>query len=399
MFVNLFLEANIRKEVYKLARKRADGEGSIYKRTVNRKDGTTYDRWEGMLHLGYDHQSGKRKRKVVYGRTQAEVLEKIEKVKRQVSDGTFSETKQTLGGYLDQYLENKSHQVKAITIDTYERLLRLHISPHLGQSQLSKIKAQDIRSMMYSVADNTGTRTANACRTLIYSALEQAVKDGLLARNICAVVDKLKHEMKSMNLWTLEEANRFLDVAKDHRLFAAFYLAMSTGMRRGELLALRWADIEGEVINVERSLNWVKGQATFTTPKTVQSQRRVSVASDVIDILEKHRNLQNSEAKKMGFMWPNTDLIFTSFEGTAMHPKSLTNSWWALQDKAKVPRIRLHDLRHLHISLLIKQGLDARTVADRVGHTDPSFTLRTYTHAFETQRKRAAISLNNLLQN
>ena len=117
--------------------------------------------------------------------------------------------------------------------------------------------------------------------------------------------------------------------------------------------------------------------------------RRVTVANDVIDILEKHRNLQNSEAKKMGFMWPNTGLIFTSLEGTAMHPKTLTNVWWALQDKANVPRIRFHDLRHLYISLLIKQGLDARTVADRVGHTDPSFTLRTYTHAFDSQRKRA----------
>ena len=115
-----------------MARKRADGEGSIYKRTVSRKDGSTYDRWEGMLHLGYNHQDGKRKRKVIYGRTQAEVLEKIEKLKRQVSDGTFAETKQTLGGYLKQYLENKSRQVKVITIDTYERLLRLHIDPHPG---------------------------------------------------------------------------------------------------------------------------------------------------------------------------------------------------------------------------------------------------------------------------
>ena len=380
-------------------KKRPDGDGTIYSREVTRENGSTYLRWEAKVSLGYE--GGKRKRKVVYGKTQKEAKEKLDQIKRQIADGTYSDSKQTLKSYLEQYLEYKTRQVKAITVDSYERLARLHINPQLGKILLPKLKAQDIRSMMYNIADKTGARTANACRTLLYSLLEQAVKDELLVRNVCAIVDKLKHETKTVSLWTPEQTSHFLEVAKSHKLYAAFYLALATGMRRGELLAMRWSniDIVKGVLSVESSLNWLKGEATFSKPKTAHSQRRVSISSDVIDVLEKHRQLQGTGIGITSPTRVDLGLVFTNLEGGAMHPKTLTNAWWSLQDKAKVPRIRFHDLRHLHVSLLIKQGFDVRTVADRVGHRDPSFTLRTYTHAFEEQRKQAAISLGDLLKN
>ena len=190
--------------------------------------------------------------------------------------------------------------------------------------------------------------------------------------------------------------------ARVHRLFAAFYLALSTGMRHGEILGLRWQDVEGDTLYIRQSLIRLEGGCAISTPKTAQSIRRVKLDLETIAVLEQHKQQQQAEAHQLGDSWgPRSpefsDLVFTSIIGGEIIPRNFDRVWYSLQKQAGVRKIRFHDLRHMHVSLLNKKGIDARTIADRIGHTDPAFTLRRYAHVFEEQRQGAAIPLLELL--
>ena len=200
-----------------------------------------------------------------------------------------------------------------------------------------------------------------------------------------------------MNIWTSQEAARFIDATRPHRLFALFYLAMSTGMRRGELLGLHWQDIEGSSLVIRQSLIEQRGRIMITTPKTEKGARRVALSPDVVEVLEGHRQRQEAERTFLGAAWPGHDFVFTSQTGTPLNPSNLTDLWRNLQKQAGVKLVRLHDLRHLHASLAIRQGMDAKVLADRLGHARASFTLDVYTHLFEEQRQNSAVSILDLL--
>ena len=372
-----------------MARRRGKGEGSIFKR----KDGV----WQGAVTVGYNEE-GKQKRKTEYGKTQAEVRGKIDEIKHQLASGTFNDSNFTVKTYLERWLAEKARQVEKSTMDSYERLTRLHIVPRIGRVPLIKLTALQVQSMMREVSEVAGVRTANACRTLLYSSIKQAMRWQLVSRNVAEAVDPIKKASQEMALWTPDEAVRFLDTASGHRLYAAFYLAMSTGLRRGELLGLRWSDLKGNVLHIRQQLTYREGTFIFKQTKTERGKRRVAISEDVLDVLTNHRKHQDSEKRFLGEAWADTDLVFTSEVGTPIHPRNFDRTWKQLKTKAGVPQVRLHDLRHLHVSLLVKQGFDPATIADRVGHTDPAFTLRKYTHMFEEQRQAAAIGINDLLK-
>jgi integrase len=234
-------------------------------------------------------------------------------------------------------------------------------------------------------------------------------------------VDKLKEPHKEMQLWTPKEAAHFLDAIQGHRLYALFYLAMSTGMRRGELLGLRWQDVQEGSLTIKQTLVPVGGKAVISTPKTAKGIRRIAISPDAQAALEEHRKRQRAERRLLGDAWTDTGLVFTSEIGTPIYPRNLERTWYALQDMARTvwrerlagfkdeaiikaldegklfPRLRLHDLRHLHASLMIKDGCDVKVLAERLGHANASLTLDIYTHLFEEQRKASAVSLTDLL--
>lgn len=400
--------------------KRADGEGSIHKFSRKRKDGSLWKGWQGSVSLGYK-PSGKRDRRTVYGATQEEVRQKLEALKRQVAEGTFTDSKLTVKGYLERWLTHKEGQVKPRTAEAYRHSVERHIIPRIGRKRLDKLTPLDVQGMVSDIASSAGTRTANMCRTVLFSALKQALRWQVLARNPVEAVDPLKEKPREMVLWTPEEVVRFLDTARSHRLYALFYLALSTGMRRGELLGLRWIDLKGSVISVRQTLVPVANRITVSTPKTQKGTRRVGVSPDVLEALSAHRARQEAERARLGEVWQDSGLIFPTEIGTPMHPRNLERAWYGLQENSRkawqkaseeagdvltlerleqgklLPRIRLHDLRHLHVSLLVRQGVDARTIADRVGHARASFTLDVYTHLFEEQRTAAAVSLLDML--
>lgn len=370
-----------------MARKRAHGEGTISKRP----DGT----WEAKVSLGYD-ADGKRRRKTVYGKTQKEVRAKLDEIKQQLANGTFSDVKLTVKSYLGQWLTEKARQVKPRTAEAYRYNVGKYIVPRIGGVQLAKLTPLQIQTMTSEIADASGARTANMCRTILYSALKQALRWGIIPRNPVEGVDRVKEHTQDMTLWTAAEAVTFLDAARSHRLYPLFYLAMSTGMRRGELLGLRWQDVKPGALHIRQSLTVVGNQIAISVPKTEKGKRRVTTSPDMEEVLEAHRQRQDAERQLLG-EWPENDLVFRTEVGTPLHPRNLERTWYALQKKAEVRRVRLHDLRHLHASLAIQQGMDAKMLADRLGHSRASMTLDVYTHLFEEQRANSAVSLSVLL--
>lgn len=190
----------------------------------------------------------------VYGKTQAEAREKLEALKRRVAEGTVTDTNLTVRAYLEQWLTYKEGQVKPRTAELYRHLSEYYIMPRLGRKRLDKLTPLDVQGMVTDVATSGGTRTANMCRTVLFSALKQAIRWQLLARNPVEAVDALKDAPREMTLWTPEEVVHFLNTARPTRLYALFYLALSTGMRRGELLGLRWEDVKGSIVSIRQTL-------------------------------------------------------------------------------------------------------------------------------------------------
>jgi integrase len=408
----------------KLIKKAANNTGSIIKEEVQRNDGSSYIRWRGDVSLGYDGQ-GKRKRVTVYGASQEEVVQKVEALKRQVATGTLQDDKRTVKDYLEDWLKHKTLEVKPRTIESYTWLCNKYVIPALGSVRLTKLAAQHVRKLIQDQNEKVSAVSANKCRAVLSEAMRQAMRDGLLHRNPVDATKPLKTDKRKDVSWSNDETMLFLSVARVHRLYAAFYLALSTGMRRGEILGLRWQDIESDTAYIRQNLISLAGDYAFSTPKTANSTRRIMLDPETVATLEGHRLKQLSEARDLGNEWQpekHMDLIFTSEAGTPINPRNFDRVWYYLQDKARVaykelgqteeekcvrekqtlegkvlPHIRFHDLRHIHVSLLNKAGVDARTIADRIGHTDPAFTLKRYAHVFEDQRKAAAIPLLRLL--
>ena len=371
-----------------MARKRADGEGTISKRP----DGT----WEAKISLGYDGE-GKRKRKTIYGRTQGEVREKIEVLKQRVASGTYTDTKLTIAAYLERWLGEKKRTLKPSTLEQYESCINRSIVPIIGSVKLDKLTPLQVQNLVNGIYDVSGAARAAKCRTVLFSAYKQAIRWQLVTRNPVEATEPVKEPHREMTLWEPEQAARFLDVARGHRLYAFFYLGMATGLRRGELLGLRWIDIEESLLHVKQTLVKVGSRLILSTPKTRKGFRTVALSPDVLEVLLLHRQRQDAERALLGDTWKHPELVFTSEVGTPLNPDNLKRVRDYLMEKADVPRVRLHDLRHLHASLAIKGGMDAKVLADRLGHSRASFTLDRYTHLFESQRAQSAVSLLDFL--
>jgi integrase len=394
----------------KKTRRRGTGEGAIFEstRTRTRKDGTTYSetRWEGKVSLGFDSE-GKRQRRTVYGDTQRDVIEKIAAIRGEIADGTFSQSTLTVKGYLKRWLTEKARQVKPRTTDFYAEVIGRHIVPRIGKIQVTKLTPLMVQTFVGEVADEVSVNTANHCRTTLFTALKQAVRWQVIARNPVDAVEKLKDTKRPMVIWTLPQAASFLSVARDHRLYAAFHLAIATGLRRGEILGLRWHDIRGSTLHVAQSFVPSRGKILISTPKTGRGVRRVALSPGLLEVLGEHRQRIERERERVGDLWPDLDLVFPSEIGTPLHPRNFQRTWDELQAKANarlqergeqpLPHARIHDLRHLNVSLRRHLGQDPKLVADQIGHVDPAFTLRLYSHLFEHERQAAAVDLKEAL--
>jgi len=384
-------------------RKRGQNEGSIYKR----KDG----RWASVLNLGY--QGGKLKRKYFYGATRKEVNDSLTAEQEKLRKGLpIVVERQTLKQFLERWLEDSvKPTVRPATYVSYEQQVRVHIAPALGHHQLTKLGPQHILAYMNDKAkpipqpDNEkpkpglSAKTIGYHRSLLVMAVGQALKWGLVARNVATLVDRpraVKYEIQPI---TPEQARQFLEAIKGNRLEALFTVALSLGLRRGEALGLRWQDIDFEkrTLRVHQSLARINKKLVLSEPKTKSSRRILDLPATLAVRLKEHRTRQLEDRMAAGTGWVETGLVFTSGIGTPVDPRHVKRYLDPVLTKAGLPHFRVHDLRHFCASLLLAQGVPLKVVSDLLGHTQIGITADLYTHVLPGVRKEAIDLMDRIL--
>ena len=374
-----------------MSKKRGNGEGSITKR----KDG----RWMARYTV---HTAKGPKRKHIYGRTRQEVAEKLSKAASDRAGGLiFDGDHETLGAYLQRWIDEVVRgTVKQPTLENYAYIARLHIIPQLGRVRLSALKARDVRRLYREKLDTgLSPRTVQIIHTVLRKALQQAVRDDVLPRNVCDAVTAPRQTKKEMRPLTPEQAKRLLENLREDRLGALYVLAVTAGLREGELLGLRWedADLERGVLRVRRQLTRTRVGLSFTTPKRGKA-RVVRLTDMAIAALEVHREAQNGERAGAGSLWQEMGLVFTSTIGTPVDVGNLTyRSFRPLLKRSGLPRIRFHDLRHTCATLLLSKGTHPKIVQEMLGHANISMMMDTYSHVLPDMQERAVSAMDDAL--
>ena len=376
-----------------MASRRGHGEGSIYQRE---SDG----RWCCSVNLGY--VNGKRKQKVIYGKTRKEVAEKLKVVLRDQQQGLpVAVERQTVAQFLDNWLETVVKQnTRPRTYDSYAQVTRLYLAPALGRYQLAKLEPQHVQAMMNAMLERGGkdgsglsARTVTYTRAILRKALNQAMKWGQVSRNVATLVDPpraTRHQIAPLNP---DQGRALLNAVQGHRLEGLYRVAISLGLRMGEALGLRWEDVDLEAgtLRVVVSLQRRKGSLELVEPKTQQSRRTLPLPAVLLAALKTHRTRQLEERLAAGPAWKDQGLVFPSTVGTPIEPRNLTRHFKNVLQSAGLPNIRFHDLRHTAASLLVAQGVHPRVVMEILGHSQISLTMNTYAHVLpEAQREATA---------
>ena len=377
--------------------KRGNGEGSIYHRASDNK-------WVGSITL----ESGKRK--VFYGKTQKEVQEKMKVALYEQQKGMLpaTTTKVTVAQFLKDLLETtQKYDVRPRTYERYEEVVRLHISPILGRHQLQKLTTHHVESFYAKkLEEGLSPRTVNTFHNVLHKALDKARKSRLIVENVCDLVDPPRVEDVEGTPLTLKQVKQLLRIAKGHRIEALLTLALATGMRRGELLGLKWQDIDFEksILQIRRIMSRVptklkseakKGQVEAAT-KAKKSRRSIIIVPMAFEALQQHQERQREARKKAGDRWIDRDLVFCTSIGTPLNPdRDVRLPFKRLLSEAKLPDIRFHDLRHSAATLLLGMGIHPKIVQEILGHSSIAVTMNVYSHVLPTMQQDAMGMLGN----
>ena len=378
-----------------MAKRRANGEGNIRKR----KDG----RWEGRYTAGRDPESGKVIYKNVLGKTQAEVKEKLA---RAIEDNKGLDIvkagQYTVGQWMDVWYENYSKiKVRPSSHKTYKGYIENHIKPSIGKIPLSKLTTLEVQALYRKLLTSgrvertesqqqpkgLSAKTVRNINQVISSAMELAKSQKLISTNPtdgCALPKVEHQEMKTL---TADQLAAFFREAKNSGVFEMYYLELATGLRRGELLGLKWDDINLDigVIQVKRQVARIDGEVVEAPLKTKNSYRTLSIGADAIEILREQRSKVADE------------YVFPSPNGGPISRDSVLHMLHRVLERAGLPKIRFHDLRHTFSTLALQNGVDIKTVSGMLGHYSAGFTLDTYDHVTTAAQKEAARTMDNLL--
>ncbi len=372
-----------------MTKRRANGEGTITKR----KDG----RWEARLSLD------RGQRKIYYGKTRQEVARKLATGTKARQDGLpLVGERQSVRQYLEAWLESVQPSLRPRTLRRYEEYVRLHAIPELGRLPLSRLTPHHLQRLYAGRLDAGLSQTTVAHRhAVLHRARGQATRWGLTARNVADLVTPpriVRHDMQALSP---EQARAFLAAAREERLEALYAVALTTGMRQGELLALRWRDVdlEGGRLQVVATLQRTRDGFTFAEPKTGHSRRQVGLTEAAIVSLREHRSKQAAEQLWLGAAWEDKDLVFANEVGRPIEATNLLRrSFSPLLERAGLPRIRFHDLRHTAATLMLGRGVQPKIVSEMLGHSQIAVTLDLYSHVTPTMQKAATEAMNDLLR-
>jgi integrase len=348
-----------------------------------------------------------RRRKQFYGKTQADVLHKVNKARHELDQGLpITGDGQTVQQFLEHWLENCARQrLRPRTFAGYKYHVEKKLVPALGATKLSALSGQQVQHMVNEHAKTLQPRTVRYVRAVLRSALNQAVKWNLVVRNVARLVDLPRMRKHYPRVLPPDEAKAFVKAASTNRLGALFSVALAVGLRLGEAEGLKWDDIdlESKKLHVRRALQRLpkepgekKSRVAFVEPKSEQSRRTVTLPQFAVDALKKHRVRQKEERLKAGKHWQEQGLVFATTVGTFVDERNLRREFQIVLDAAKLPHMRIHDLRHTCASLLLAQGVHIKVVQEILGHSHVSLTLDTYSHLIPGVEQQASEKMNAL---
>ncbi|MDY6918451.1 MAG: site-specific integrase [Chloroflexota bacterium] len=361
--------------------------------------------------LGRDPETGKYRQhtETVKG-TKRDADKRLAELLHQLDTGAFmSPGKTTVADYLERWLADYAQaNLAPRTFEGYRTIIRGHLIPGLGQLPLTRLKPEHIQRyysdmLSHGRADGKGAlspRTVRHHHMVLHKALDTAVKWGLLSRNPADAISPPRCQSPQWHTLGEHDIQVLLEAAKSTPYYAFFYTALFTGMRRSEILALRWCDVDLVMCQayVRRALHHLlSGEVVIRPPKSATGSRTVALTPSTAIVLKEHREKQQLEAVMIGRTVKDDDLVFSTIEGRALLPNTVTHAWRNLVRRLGLGNVRLHDCRHSHASLLLKQGVHPKVVQERLGHSSITLTLDTYSHVTPGLQEAAAKRFDEVL--
>jgi integrase len=314
----------------------------------------------------------------------------------------------TLGQFLrDEWLPAIRATVRPTTWQHYAISIDKRVIPALGGVALQSLTPAMLNAMYGELlvtgrTDGKGglaPKTVRHVHTMLHKALADAVRWGRLIRNVSDLSDPPKPPRADIKVWTPEQVRAFLDQMRDDRMYPAWLLGATTGMRRGEVLALRWSDLDFGAgrLSVAQAVSVVGYELRFSEPKTAKGRRMLALDPVTLAVLRAHRVRQAEERLAIGPGWKETGLVFTQIDGSAIHPERFSKWFTDRVAKSGLPRIRLHDLRHSYATAALAANISPKVVSERLGHAKVGITLDIYSHVLPSMDEEAALTVAKLI--
>ncbi len=376
-----------------MTKKRGNTEGSVYK--------TKSGLWRGAYTV---HTAEGIKRRYLSGRTREEAAAKLTRAMADRDGGlVFDAGKTSLGEYLDRWLDDSVRDsVRQRTFERYEQIVRVHIKPTLGRIKLKALTPAHVRRLYREKLDaGLSPRTVQYVHVTLQKALKQAVADGLIPRNAAAAVRAPRPKKKEIRPLSPEQARAFLQAAGEagDRFEAAYVLAVHCGLRRGEILGLKWddLDLEAGTLQVRRTLSEARAGRRFESPKNGKG-RSIRLTSQSVEALRGHLGRQLQEIAEAGDLYRDHGLVFPSLVGTPKDASNLiAHSFKPLLKMAGLPDVRFHDLRHTCATILLSRAVHPKIVQEMLGHASISITMDTYSHVLPNMQGEAVSAMEDAL--
>ncbi len=358
------------------------------------RSGSIYQRADGYWCAALSHNG---KRKVIYAPTEKDAKGKLAELQRSLGAAGAIPTpgRRTVSDVLDAFLEMKRNRLRPRTLSDYEGAARRYLRPALGSVRLNALSPEQIHRCYADLARQGVTRQAQMAHAVLSGALNLAVRFGWLAFNPCERVDRPAWRAPRREVWTPDDLRRFVDDAADYWRFPLWLVGIFSGCRPGELLALRWADVDLDAgaLTVRRSGQRIGGTWVEGAPKTWAGERTISLPEAAIDALRRQHRQQAVWRLAAGPEWHDAGLVFSSHTGAPLDGPNTARALRLLCRRLDLPALTPHQLRHLSASLLLKAGLPIPDVSARLGHATPAITMQVYAHILDRNDRHAAVAL------
>ena len=368
------------------------------------------NRYYAVVYEGFDPATGReRHRWHAAGETRKDAEKLLGELVKRMHDGDYRAPERiTFGDYLlERWLPTKQSQLRPSTFSSYRNNVIIHIAPRIGSIPLQKLQPEDLDTF-YAQLLREGRRngaggglapkTVRIIHGIIRKALADAMRKGTVTRNVADLADAPKVRLggsREMTVWSADELRAFLASIEDSEWYVPIFIAANTGMRRGEVLGLTWrnVDLDAARLVVSQQILSVQYEASVADVKTTNSRRTIDLDPRTVAVLKAWRRQQLEQKMSTGRRG-NDEFVFTHPEGGPIHPDLFSQSWQRLMRGSELRRIRLHDLRHTHATILLKAGVPVKVVSERLGHSSPAFTMTVYQHVLPGMQADAAAAFS-----